>query len=345
MRTVQALPGGGIQLGDASEPRPTPSQVVVRVIYGGICGSDLHYAAHGRNGNYAVKTPLVLGHEIVGVVETIGSAVPYELSLGDPVAIHPARPTPEPGGVDGKGLHLAGGGSYLGSASTDPHTAGGFTDRLAVEGVQIRRLPEGLPLRRAALAEPAAVALHAVNQISADLSTSRVLVAGAGPIGSLVIAILIDHGAVDVAATDLAEHPLRVARAVGATRTYQLGVDEEPADESFDLIVESSGSPRSLNSAVRWIARGGTIVQLGLPPAGQVGVELAAIVSKEIQLRGSQRFDVELDATIEILSRRPNVDWIVTHVFDVNDADTAFSTAADPAISSKVLLQFGKDPS
>ena len=89
------------------EDRPDPilrdDGVLVRIAYGGICGSDLHYFLHGRNGDYVVREPLVLGHEVVGTIAAVGSAV-EGVSVGTNVAIHPATPCPPAGAVDGLSL-------------------------------------------------------------------------------------------------------------------------------------------------------------------------------------------------------------------------------------------------
>lgn len=340
MKTVQALPGGGVRTAEAPSPTPGDGQVVVRIAYGGICGSDLHYAAHGRNGIYEIMRPLVLGHEVSGVVESVGGHLRHPCAVGDRVVVHPARPTPEPGGVHGRGVHLAEGGSYLGSASTDPHIDGGFAERLVVEDVQVRHIPDSLPLRRAALAEPMAVALHGISRASTDLTGKRVLVAGAGPIGTLVLVGLLDRGVTEVAVTDLAPRPLELARRIGAWTTYHLGIDDPPAPESYDVIIESSGSPRSLASAAHWIRRGGTIVQLGLLPAGEITTELAPLVSREVTLHGSQRFDVELDEAVALLDQHPEAEETISHAYGADSAVEAFDVASDPRISSKVLICF-----
>ncbi|SJM55551.1 alcohol dehydrogenase catalytic domain-containing protein [Gulosibacter sp. 10] len=347
MHAVIANPGGGLELRERDALPPGPGQVRIRVVYGGICGSDLHYAQSGRNGIYAIEEPLVLGHEIVGIVDELGPGA-TGAAVGDRVAVHPATPTPPPGGEEGRGLHLAHGGTYLGSASTSPHTQGGFAEYATVGLAQLRPLPEGLPLRRAALAEPLAVALHGIGQAGVALAggrvDGRVLVAGAGPIGCLAIAALAERGATDITATDLVPRALGAARAVGAARTVLLGEDELPGAESFDLVIESSGSIRSLASALDWVRRGGTIVQLGLLPAGPLTLPLAPMVSKEVTLRGSQRFDVELDEAIRLLARDDRFDAIVSDVYPAADAEEAFAVAADSSRSSKVLLQFAEDP-
>ncbi|MCU1634373.1 MAG: L-idonate 5-dehydrogenase, partial [Micrococcaceae bacterium] len=158
-------------------PEPGPGQVRLRMAYGGICGSDLHYYNEGANGEYVVREPLVPGHEVSGSVDVDPSG---DLAPGTPVTEHPATfGKPEPGIEDRR--HLWPGGAYLGSASTQPHTQGGMSEFLIVDKDMVRTLPAGLSLRRAALAEPLGVGLHGIT-VAGGVQGKRVLVSGSGPI-------------------------------------------------------------------------------------------------------------------------------------------------------------------
>lgn len=337
MRAVVAHGAGDLRVEDVPVPDVEAGAVLVRVAFGGICGTDLHYYQHGRNGIYDLRRPLVLGHEIVGTITAVGAGVGAPYDVGAAVALHPARPTPKPGATKALGLHLAPGGSYLGSASTDPHTDGGFAEYVAVDADQIRLLPAGLPLRRAVLAEPLAVAIHGVAQ-AGDVRGRTVLVSGAGPIGCLSVAALRAGGAGTIVVTDLAEEPLRIARGVGATRTVRLGGDAVLEEESFDVVVEASGAPVALASALGLVRRGGTIVQLGMLPAGDLSLPMAALVSREITLRGSQRFELELDDAIALLAATPELELVVTHEFPIDQGVDAFDAAASSSVAGKVVI-------
>lgn len=343
MRAVVVHAAKDLRIDELPTPVAGPGEVAVRVVYGGICGSDLHYYGQGRNGAFVVNEPMILGHEVVGVIEATGDGVAADVVVGGSVAIHPARPTPPPGGVAGRGYHLLP-GSYLGSAATTPHTQGAFAERIIVNEDQLRHVPYGVPLRRAALAEPLAVALHGVAQAGLDYAGKRVAVFGAGPIGCLAVAALRERGAAEIVAIDLQAAPLQTARALGAGVAVQLGVDEPVAAGSFDVAIEASGSPRALSGAIDAVVAGGTIVQLGILPAGDLPVNIGPIVAKEIKIHGSQRFDIELDEAIALIARTPALDEVVTHVFTLSDAVDAFETAMAPGASLKVLLQISAEP-
>ncbi len=168
---------------EVAVPEPEEGQVRLRVAYVGICGSDLHYFFDGANGAFVVREPLVPGHELSGTVDLDPSGA---LAPGTPVTVHPARfGTPREGIEDAP--HLWPGGSYLGSASTWPHTQGAASEYLIVESGMVRPLPTELPVRRAVLAEPLAVALHALGK-AGPVEGLEVLVTGSGPIGLMAVA-------------------------------------------------------------------------------------------------------------------------------------------------------------
>lgn len=315
-------------------PGLAPDEVLMRVEYGGICGSDLHYAEHGRNGEYVVTSPVTLGHEISGSISAIGDAV-TDVAVGTPVTVHPAQPCPVQGS-EPTGLHLVP-TTYLGSASTTPHTQGGFAEYLVVRRGQVRVLPDGLPVRRAVLAEPLGVALHAAS-LCGDIAGKRVLVVGCGPIGLLTVLALSLQGPRELVASDLSAAALDLARAVGATATIR--VPEQSAEESaFDVVVEAAGAAPSMRAAIASVAPGGVLVQLAIPSTPSIEIPSAPLLSQELTIRGAWRFDTEIDLALEVLRDHPEAEKLITHEFLIDNADEAFAIAADSAVSSKVVLR------
>ncbi|OHV08411.1 L-idonate 5-dehydrogenase [Kushneria phosphatilytica] len=314
-------------------PEPGEGQVRLRMAFGGICGSDLHYYHEGANGAFVVREPLIPGHEMSGVVDHDPSG---RLAPGTPVTLHPATFGDSQPGIEAM-PHLWPNGAYLGSASTWPHTQGGMSEYLIVDAGMIRQLPEGLSLKRAALAEPLAVGLHGIN-IAGGVEGKRVLVCGSGPIGLLAAAAALAKGAAEVTATDVLEGPLERARELGVTRTLQIGVDELPA-EAFDVVLECSGVPASIDGAITAVRRAGVIAQIGMMGAGPQPVSLAALISKEVQLRGCFRFNQEIDEAIELLATDERFDRVITHVLPATDAEAAFAAAKDSQASGKVLVE------
>ncbi|MER7013318.1 L-idonate 5-dehydrogenase [Saccharopolyspora sp. NPDC000359] len=323
-----------MRLEDLTIPEPADGEVLLRVRYVGICGSDLHYYFHGKNGENLVREPFAPGHEFSATVEADPSG---EWAKGTPVTVHPARyGTPVDGIADRP--HLWPGGDYLGSAADFPHRQGAAAEYVLVEKPMLRELPEGLSLRDGALAEPLGVALHALTVAGGDLG-DRALVLGAGPVGLLVVAALAARGVEHVVVGDIQEAALERARALGAHETLLIGRDDVPTT-AYPVVFECSGAPASLTQAVVSAARAGVVVQVGMLADTTIGVNLAPLVTKEVQLRGSLRFSTELDDAVQLLATHPSISQVVTHVFPATEAVAAFETAKDSAASGKVLIEF-----
>jgi len=318
---------------ERSAPEPADGEVRLRVGYVGICGSDLHYYFHGANGENVVREPFTPGHELSAVVDYDPSG---RYPAGSPVTVHPARYGAPVAGLKER-PHLRPGGDYLGSAATFPHRQGGAAELLIVEDHMIRPLPTGLPLLRAALAEPLAVALHAVN-LAPALAGRRVLVIGAGPIGLLVVAAAAEAGAAAIGVTDLREEPLERAVALGANETALVGRDVVE-NESYDVVFECSGVGVSVTQAVRAVRRAGTVVQVGMLPNAEIGVNLSPMLAKEVSLVGAFRFSTEIDDAIALLAASDRFDAVISHVIPAADAVNAFAVARDASASAKVMLQ------
>lgn len=347
-----------IRLEDVPTPEPGPGEVRLRIAYVGVCGSDLHYYFNGANGAFVVEEPMAPGHEVSGVVDFDPSG---KLASGTPVTVHPAtfgEPIP---GIEDK-RHLFPGGSYLGSASTHPHTQGGMSEFLIVKDFMVRPLPAGMDLRVAALAEPLGVALHGIN-VAGGVEGKRVVVSGSGPIGLLAAAAAVAKGAAEVVSTDVLAGPLDRARRLGARPVRVGGAGGADVDASdgaggartagetgaaelprghFDVALECSGIPAAVSAIIEAVRPAGVHAQIGMMGAGPQPIALATLIAKEIQLRGCFRFNTEIDEAIELLAARPEIaDVVVTHVFAGNSADSAveaFTTAKDSDASGKVLV-------
>ena len=332
MRAVRIHAKQDMRSEEVPSPEPAGGQVRLRVGYVGICGSDLHYYADGAAGVFTIREPLIPGHEVSGVIDLDPTG---EFEAGTPVTVHPATwGTAQPGLTDEQ-RHLWPGGGYLGSASTWPHTAGGLAEQLVVRRDQIRPLPASLPVKRAALAEPLAV--------GGDIRGKRVLVSGSGPIGLLTAAAAAAEGAAEVVCADLLAGPLQRARLLGEASpvpigTVQIGVEDLP-DSHFDVTLECAGVPQALHGLLLATRRAGVIVQVGNLPDETRPINLAPLVSKEIQLRGTFRFNAEIDAAITLLDRNPQIEQVVTHVLPFEDIAEAFAIAANAEISGKVLVE------
>ena len=314
-------------------PETVDGEVRVKISHFGICGSDLHYYYEGANGAFVVKEPLMPGHELSGTIDFDPSG---EFLTGTPVTIHPATfGNSEPGIEDAP--HLWPGGAYLGSASTWPHTQGGAAEYVNFRKDMVRILPAELSLSHAALAEPLAVGLHAIN-VAGGVQGKKVFVSGSGPIGLLVVAAAKILGASEIVASDLLAGPLSRATNLGATSTLTIGQDELPQNH-FDVVFECSGVARAITGALTAVRRAGVIVQVGMLSAGNHEIAIAPLVSKEIQLRGTFRFKDEIDQAIVLLAENQWIGDAITHTYSIDNAKEAFAMAKNSEESGKVLIQ------
>ena len=333
---VVAHGAGDLRVETQPVPTPAPDEALVRIAYGGICGSDLHYWRHGAAGESVLRAPMRLGHEVSGTV-VVPAADGGGPAAGTNVAVHPATRGTAPGRYPAERPNISPGASYLGSAAHVPHTDGAFASHVAIPARLLRPLPPGLGLRTAALAEPASVAWHAVAR-AGDVTGRTALVIGAGPIGALAVAVLRHHGARRVVAVDLHEHALATARALGADETLAATDAEGIAAVEADVVLECSGSSPGLESAVR----GGVVVLVGLMPSGPQPALLSLVVTRELSLVGSFRFNDEIDAVLEAMADGSlDVGAVVSHEYPVGRTLDAFEAAADASSSAKVLLTFG----
>jgi L-idonate 5-dehydrogenase len=320
-----------------------PRDVRVRVAAGGICGSDLHYYHNGGFGTVRLKEPMVLGHEIAGTIEAVGSAVSH-LSIGMRVGVSPSRPC-------GQCRYCAEGQQqhcldmrFYGSAMRFPHVQGAFREVIVCDAMQAHPVMDGVSLQEAAFAEPLAVCLHAAKR-AGTLLGKRVLVTGCGPIGALSILVAKAAGAAEIVATDIADASLTVALKLGANQAINTGASEQPlaAFEQnkghFDVLFEASGNQRALVGALAALRPGAVIVQLGL--GGDMTIPMNVLVAKEFELRGTFRFHEEYALAVEMIGRRAiDVRPLLTASFPLAQAKEAFELASDRTKSMKVQLVF-----
>lgn len=338
---VVAYAAGDLRVEEVPVGVPGPGEAVVEVAYGGICGSDLHYWLHGAAGESVLKAPMVLGHEISGTV-VAAAADGTGPGVGTKVAVHPATPGPGAGDVrwPADRPNLSPGCTYLGSAARFPHTDGAFARYVNLPSRMLRALPANVDLRTAALIEPAAVAWHAVAR-AGDVAGKSVLVIGCGPIGALAVAVLKRGSAGRITAVDVHTKPLELAAVVGADQTLQAADTDAIAAVQADVVIESSGSHHGLASAIQGAGRGGTVVMVGLLPTGPQPVLISLAISRELDLRGSFRFNNEIDDVITALADGTlHINPVITHEYPLNHGLEAFETARNSAASGKVLLNF-----
>jgi L-idonate 5-dehydrogenase len=306
----------------------------------------LHYYQHGGFGTVRIKEPMVLGHEVSGIVRVVGSAV-QNFKAGQRIAISPSRPCGQcqycQKGQHNHCLDMR----FFGSAMRFPHVQGAFRQTLVIDASQAHPLSDSLSLSLAALAEPLSVGLHAIQR-AGSVFGKQVLVTGCGPIGTLLIGALRRAGAARIVAVDIADKPLECARAMGADETINIAKQPEALAPFavnkgvFDVMFEASGNDRALRNGLDVVAPRGVIVSIGL--GGDSTLPLNQLVGKELELRGTFRFHEEFAVAVRFLNEglidgRP----VISHVMDFDDAIHAFELASDKSQAMKVQINFGAE--
>lgn len=327
-----------LRVDDRPAPEPGAGEVEVAIAVGGICGSDLHYFHDGGVGDFKLREPMTLGHEVVGRVARIGAGV-AGLREGDRVAVHPARPCGVCDYCKVGRSNLCTDMRFLGSAGRFPHVQGGFADRLVVSAPQIVPIPDGLPFDRAVFAEPLAVGIHAVHR-AGSLSGRSVLVVGTGPIGIMAVLAARRAGAARIVVTDIVDEPLAVALKVGATDAINVKTTEGPLPE-VDVALEMSGSPAGAASCLGAVKRGGKVVLVGMP-GGLTPTPLFLIVTREIDVTGSYRYMDEYAEAVAALAEGVDVGPVMSGSYTLDRAEEAFARASDRKVAMKVQLRFAE---
>ncbi len=331
-------------------PAPGPLEVRVKIARVGVCGSDLHYYTHGRIGNFIVKSPIVLGHEVSGTVEAIGEGVTRH-KVGDRVALEPGVPCRRCDYCKRGEYNLCPDMVFMATPPTD----GALTEYVVWPEDFVFGIPDHISLEAAALLEPLAVGVWAVRRGEVRMGDS-VVVLGAGPIGCNTHQAAKAAGATTLIAVDLEPFRLEMARKVGATHTVNAREEDVlerikditgkvglPRTHSgVDVAFETAGSLATCRLAVAAPRPGGVTVLVGLPPDPLVSLDIVSASSRETQIRGLFRYANCYPAALALVaSGQVDLDVLVTQRYKFGDTQDALEFAnRDKTSSVKVMLEF-----
>ncbi|MFC4951181.1 NAD(P)-dependent alcohol dehydrogenase [Pseudonocardia sp. GCM10023141] len=304
---------------------PGPGDALVAIDAVGVCGSDMHYFADGRNGQNVLRSPTVLGHEASGVITAAGADV--DLAVGTRVAIEPAVgcghcPTCRSGRY-----HLCPTGTCFGS----PPTHGTLAQHLVVSRRALHPLPAAIGTELGSLIEPLAVAVWAVQR--ADVRAGhRVLVTGSGPIGILVMQVALACGAAEVVVTDVNDARLAVARSLGATATINTA-ERAPELTGVHRLLECSGHPAALWQGIRTLGPAARATVVGQAAPSVDGLPLAFLQRYEIDLVTAFRYAHAFPTAIALVERGVvDIDAVLTGRFPLDrTAEALRAPVLDPS--------------
>ena len=335
------LRAGQIVVDEVPEPTPGPGQVLVETIACGICGSDLHCRLHAHDFVAASKASgmtifdfdpdadVVIGHEFSARVVDRGSGV-SGLATGTAVVAHPALATD-------RGVRT------IGYANEIP---GGFAERLVVDASRVLPVPNGVDPRWAALTEPMAVGLHAVNASWVDRTRSAVVL-GCGPVGLAVLAALRLRGVPLVVAADFSPGRRALAAAMGAHVVVDPAV--KPAMDAYreagggakpTVLFDAVGVPGMIDSAIASATRNSQVLVVGLCMQTD-RIWPAVAINKEITLSFVLGWtpDEFRDSLAAIAEGRIDVATLISADVPLDGVAAVFDELAHPDRHAKVLVR------
>ena len=315
-------------------PEPKDNEILMKVEYVGMCGSDIHGFEFGpfippKDPNQKIG----LGHEVAGEVVKVGAKV-TKFKPGDKVLIEP--------GVPDDSCEYCREGRYnicpaVDFMATQPNYKGALCQYMTHPEEWTDHVPEGMTTMEAALVEPAAVGMHAAILGEARLGKSIVIL-GAGTIGLMVLQACLSLGATDITVVDVMQKRLDLALKLGAKRVINgkeqntvevLRSEELYGDHGVELVFECAGAVFTAQQAVEIVSRGGKIMMVGTQ-SNPVPINFLKI-NREVTIQTSFRYCNNYPQTIEaIATGKFNVKDMVTHVYDYKDVQKAFEEAIDP---------------
>jgi|YelNatPaOPRAMG01_1025707.scaffolds.fasta_scaffold13409_4 L-iditol 2-dehydrogenase len=308
-----------------------PDEVLLKTRVAGICGSDLHYFISDQVGGEPVPYPCLVGHECAAEVVAAGPEV-KNFKPGELVAVEPSISC----GVCDQ--CLAGRFNTCRKVKFLGHPGelnGCFAEYFVMPAKNLLKLSPSTSAEEAMLAEPLSIALHAFNLAGLG-NTARVAVLGSGPIGLSLILLLKKHGLASIFATDRSE--ARVKAAIRAGASWAARVEEEDVVQEImtrqplglEAVFEVSGDQEAIDQAVELVKPGGKIIQVGIPLPERISYRISKVRRKEVTIINVRRQNLCMERALQMIEQKEiEVSWLLTHRFQLEEAQNAFSTAAD----------------
>lgn len=325
MKVAVMLGVGKMGFEERDIPKAKDDEVLVKLEYVGICGSDLHYYETGAIGDYVVKPPFVLGHEPGGTVVEVGKNVKH-LKVGDRVALEPGKTCGHCEFCKTGRYNLCPDVVFFATPPVD----GVFQEYVAHEADLCFKLPDNVSTLEGALIEPLAVGFHAAIQGEAHLG-QRAVVMGAGCIGLVSMMALKARGVSEVYLVDIMEKRLEKALELGATGVIN-GAKEDVLERvkeltggaGMDLVIETAGTEITTRQAIHMAKKGSNIVLVGYSKSGEMTLPMSLVLDKELTFKTVFRYRHIYPMAIDaVAAGKVNLKGIVTDVFGLDEAQKA----------------------
>jgi len=332
MRAIVVKGPGDIGMIDVEKPKAGPGDILIKVSYSGICGTD--HAILDGNISFVkdglIRYPVRIGHEWSGIIEETGEAV-KDLKKGDRVVADNA--------VSCEKCEACIKGDFkkckdLRSVGTVNCWDGSFAEYMLMPERHVYKLPDNISLEEAALIEPATIALYGLKKSGVDKDGS-LLVIGTGPIGLAAVALAKNMGISKVLLSGRKQFKMDIGKKLGADAVVNITkedlsefVKKNTAHIGVDAVLETSGNIEAVNSAVGIIRPKGSMTLVGFYERTLDGFPIDQMVLNEIQLRGST---CELGLCADIIEKMSlqglDLKPLITHRIAFKDAVEAIKTA------------------
>lgn len=315
-----------MEIREIEVPVPKEKEVLVKLEYVGICGSDVHYLEHGKIGDFIVKGDFILGHECAGTIVAIGAKV-EKLKVGDKVALEPGITCGQCEFCKTGRYNLCPDVEFL---ATPPYQ-GCFMNYIAFPENMAFKLPDMISTKEGALVEPLAVGMHAAKQGKVKLGDS-VVILGSGTIGLVTLLACKAFGATDITVVDVIPKRLEYAKKLGATTVINATevdvlaeIDKLTNKTGVDVVIETAGSAQTIAQTPYLIKNGGCIVLVGMAPQDIIEYNFAKILAKEAEIKSVFRYRNIYPQAIQAISKGViDISGIITHEFAFEDVVKAF---------------------
>lgn len=329
----------GLWLEDIPEPQIGINDVLVRVLYTGICGTDVHIYKWNEWAQKTIPVPMAIGHEFVGKIVEVGSNV-NDFFPGDIVS-------GEGHVVCGRCRNCLAGRRHLCAFTkgVGVNRPGAFAELIALPMTNIWRHDPNIDQEIAAIFDPFGNAVH--TALSFPVLGEDVLITGAGPIGVMAIPVVRHAGARHVVITDVNPDRLELGRKMGAT--LAINPNEMPLSEvrkqlgmleGFDVGLEMSGNPQALREMIATMSHGGKIAMLGIP-AKEVQVDWRPVIFNMLTIKGiygREMYETWYKMTV-MLQSGVDISPVITHRFAYYEFDKAFEAMVSGQ-TGKVILDW-----
>ncbi|MEJ8543866.1 zinc-dependent alcohol dehydrogenase [Brevibacillus borstelensis] len=338
---VKTKPGvGNVEVLNVPEPACRAGCVKIEVAFTGICGTDLHI----YHDTFKNDPPVIMGHEFSGIVAEVGEGV-TRYKKGDRVTVLPST------AVTCGACSYCKTGYYMfcpERRGMGHGVDGSFTKYVVVREDMVYQLPDSVTLEEAAMAEPLACAVQALEELTRIHAGDVVLLSGPGPIGLLCLALLTAKGCrVIVAGTDADEARLELSARLGADAAVNVSKDDlqaivqrETGGMGVDVAIECAGAGPSIASCLKALKKQGRYIQVGIV-GKEVVLDFDTVLYKQLQVVGSLAHSMQTwDRVMNLLHQgKINLAPLITHVFPLSDWQTAFQLCEQKK-GGKVLVRY-----